>query len=119
EERRWPTTTKKPKPTPLQKARPLRRTKALQVKPYPIPRAARQPPPHLQTIAGGKAKNRSPRPTRKTGTRFTRRRTRRRKSDNSCDGTHLLCVRRRLAAFSRSAVGPPICPQASSHAFAV
>ena len=31
----------------------------------------------------GKAKNRSPRPTRKTGTRFTRRR----KSDNSCDET--------------------------------
>jgi hypothetical protein len=56
-------------------------------KPYPRLRAARQPPPHLQTIAGGKAKNRSPRPTRKTGTRFTRRRTRRRKSDNSCDGT--------------------------------
>src|SRR5437868_12359482 len=76
-------TTKKPKPTPLQKARPPRRTKELQVKPRPRPRAARQPPPHLQTIAGGKAKNRSPRPTRKTGTRFTRRR----KSDNSCDGT--------------------------------
>ena len=64
-----------------------RGTKALRVKPYPRPRAARQPPAHLQTIAGGKAKNRSPRPTRKTGTRFTRRRTRRRKSDNSCDGT--------------------------------
>src|ERR1700719_2793439 len=88
EERRWPPTTKKPKPTPHQKARPPRRTKALQVKPYPRPRAARQqPPPHLQTIAGGKAKNRSPRPTRKTGTRFTRRRTRRRKSDNSCNVT--------------------------------
>src|SRR6266571_7341043 len=37
--------------------------------------------------AAAAAKNRSPRPTRKTGTRFTRRRTRRRKSDNSCDGT--------------------------------
>src|SRR5260370_34627086 len=73
---------KKPKPTPLQKARPPRRTKALQVKPYPKPRGARQPPAHLQTIAGGKARNRSPRPTRKTGMRFTRRR----KSDNSCDG---------------------------------
>jgi hypothetical protein len=26
------------------------------VKPYPRPRAARQPPPHLQTIAGGRPK---------------------------------------------------------------
>jgi hypothetical protein len=34
-----------------------------------------------------KARNRSPRPTRKTGTRFSRRRTRRRKSDNSRDVT--------------------------------
>lgn len=36
-------------------------------------------------IAGAKARNRSARPTRKTGTRFSQRRTRRRKSDNSRD----------------------------------
>ena len=35
------------------------------------PRAARRPPRRLRTIAGAKAKSRSPRPTRKTGTRFS------------------------------------------------
>ena len=46
------------------------------------PRAARRPPRRRPTTAGAKARNRSPRPTRKTGTRFSRRRKRRRKSDS-------------------------------------
>jgi hypothetical protein len=84
------------------KTRPLRRTRELHVKTYPRSRAARQPPPHLPIIAGAKARNRSPRPTRKTGTRFsrrrTRRRTRRRNSDDSRDGAGKRFLARRKQA---------------------
>ena len=48
----------------------------------------------------GKARNRSPRPTRKTGTQFTRRR----KSDNSCDGTRKK-ARNKSRAFVISVAG--------------
>ena len=58
----------KANPTPKNEAAAKKRAQA---KTYPRPRAARQPTPHLPTIAGAKARNQSPRPTRKTGTRFT------------------------------------------------